>query len=294
MKIKIIILIVLFLKFSYNGKGQNLNSEILRPNSLENIKKTRSIILNQYDTLDNYLKYFNELLSVDQFSISRINLSVFPDKLCLLKNLKYLSINYCKLEFIPGCINNFDSLEVLNLHHNNISIIPKQLFENNKLRVLNLSYNDLQDIPIEIKALNDLEVLDLSGNKIENWSFLTYNPSILELHLGRQNLKTLPIEMIGLKNLKILYLDFNKNINQNKVFKQLLHSNSKIIEFISLESCGLNKLDINQLIKFENLKTLDLSNNKFSKKYKKKIKSQLINCNVIFDNEIIQSLPKYP
>ncbi|WJX15787.1 hypothetical protein P8452_05888 [Trifolium repens] len=64
-----------------------------------------------------------------------------PKTLCMLNNLKYLSLRWTYLEELPGCICKLQELETLDLKHTCINYIPRSIWKLKKLKKLYLPQN---------------------------------------------------------------------------------------------------------------------------------------------------------
>ncbi|MFX0042978.1 MAG: leucine-rich repeat domain-containing protein, partial [Candidatus Hodarchaeota archaeon] len=93
--------------------------------------------------------------------------NAIPKSIGLLKNLKYLRLNYNSLKYLPRTIRNLENLRYLSLYHNNFEKIPNSIFFLKNLRILKLEENKLNSLPHWIGSLNRLRHLPLWNNNIK-------------------------------------------------------------------------------------------------------------------------------
>lgn len=144
----------------------------------------------------------------------------------------------------------FPNLSEINLSNNNISDITS-LANLKNLTSLNLSNNNVSDVT-PLASLDNLSIIDLSNNRLTKGYDLLVNT--YELKLNNCNIDG----NISLKNLnKLILLDLSDNIGIN--LNDFLPENIgnlilKNIDLVSLDNLG----------KFDDLLTLDVSNNKLT------------------------------
>ncbi|MEJ6951026.1 leucine-rich repeat domain-containing protein [Natronospora cellulosivora (SeqCode)] len=213
-----------------------------------------------------------------------------------LNSLKSLDLSDNGIETLDG-INDkmFDSLEILSLSNNKITnLTPLANANLRNLKKLYLANNGNEDDKIDLSdlkdaQLNSLEILDLSDNAIpqnniddlvnagiKNLKTLNFSGNSVanysSLKQGFNNLRELDISNNGItnprlndeivSNLEILDLSENQIDDQNLTNLPLASfSNLKVL---NLSSNGSDRLEIHYLFEnadFENLESLDLSNN---------------------------------
>ena len=160
--------------------------------------------------LPEYLSEFNNLTELD---IAWCNLSVIPDNLIILKNLKKLNISSNRITKIHPKIGNLEDLEELDLSYNEMEKIQLPILELKSLKHLNLAGNKIHKIPEEISKLKSLEILNLNFNLIQN---LVVGLSVLNnlnaIYLIHNRLKEIPSYIFKLNALRVAHFTANNII----------------------------------------------------------------------------------
>ena len=183
-------------------------------------------------------------------------------------NLKYLSLNNCKINRIYF-LNSIPlaNLQEVNLNNNNISYLDNLFME--KLEFLDLSYNNISKNMLNEnnrnKTINfnlpSLKVLDLSNNKIEDISILSQFKieSLNALYLSNNEIESIKVfNNVSCGKLQLLNLNNNK-IYDLSVFNQLSFCNNiKKIFLMNNEIVNINTL---RNVSLPNLNVLNILNN---------------------------------
>lgn len=169
-----------------NGRLNSIPEDICKLKNLIRLKLSGHRIKRLPDCLSTLnLKYleldFNAGISIDNLS--------FND------SLKFISLDNCKLDYVPKSIGEFSGLRWLALSDNNIKYIPKSLAKLKNLNSLHLSKNPLQEYDV-IFSLENLKSLDLS----------------------ECGLDSIPSAISNLKKLKYLNIS-NNNIGEKEIRK---------------------------------------------------------------------------
>jgi len=180
---------------------------------LENLKNLTSFVLSSVVINDDNVKRMVQ----------------FPEVICQMKKLNYLSLYRNGLTSLPKCIKNLKNLETLRIHLNKLQSLPKEIGNLTKLKVIYLDENQLETLPVQIGKLTKLEELYLEGNKIS----------------------TLPDEFGNLKNIKKLDLSYNSLDSVPTSFGKL----SKL-ERLNLRQNDINDEDVPEEVK--NLPNLEI------------------------------------
>lgn len=88
-----------------------------------------------------------------------------PDDLLPLKNLtnlKFLSLQFCQLDYIPASVYGLPALEGLDMGGNNLSSIP-EIEGLNELITLDLTNNCFKEFPQNLSACKKLKYLDINN-----------------------------------------------------------------------------------------------------------------------------------
>lgn len=116
--------------------------------------------------------YFKQIpvINILHFGISNKNIPINniynQTHLYLMKKLKCVCIDDCKLSKIPNEIFQIQTLEYLHASTNYIKTIPTDLFQLTNLVHLDLTYNYIETVPTNICLLTKLKYLYLKNNKI--------------------------------------------------------------------------------------------------------------------------------
>lgn len=78
----------------------------------------------------------------------------FPEKICNLKDLRYLDLKMCRINSIPKNIKNLINLEELVLTWNKLEEIPEEIKELKNLKHLCVHGNSIKKIPEWINDTN--------------------------------------------------------------------------------------------------------------------------------------------
>ena len=144
-------------------------------------------------------------------SLSGNRLSVLPQEIGALGNLRELWLSINGLSSVPPAIGSLTNLRKLDLDNNKFRTLPPQIGALVNLRELWLSNNKLSALPPEIGDLGKLRELWLSNNKLS-----TLPPGIGALgnlrwlDLSDNKLSTLPSKIGSLGNLGLLMIDGNR------------------------------------------------------------------------------------
>jgi Leucine-rich repeat (LRR) protein len=188
------------------------------------------------------------------------NLTKLKDKLKLnesvyeIRRVKILHLEKRQICDLPNEIGILTNLQILYLDYNQINFFPNKILNMINLRELYLNNNHILSLPKEIGNLIDLQILNLNDNYI---SFLPKEignlSDLKELYLNCNKINTLPEEIEDLRKLSILQLNNN-----------LLTVLPKRFPF--------------------NLKNLNISHNKISKKDIKYLNKSLPKTKIIWNN----------
>jgi Leucine-rich repeat (LRR) protein len=151
------------------------------------------------------------LEGVITLDMSLHKLEHFPVKLCQLKNLDILMLDYNKIHQLPQAIQNLNRLKALHFTSNELESLPENLRYLNELKILYLKDNKLSVLPEWLVSFLSLRFVSLENNK-----FICFPGELCSLHsleslvVGGNNLVELPQEIRKLKRLRELYLGRNR------------------------------------------------------------------------------------
>jgi len=169
------------------------------------------------EKIDN--SYFNlKKGKIIYLNLKDLGITVLPDSIGHLNQLKILHLENNKLEFLPDSIGHLHQLKILHLEHNKLCIIPESISNLKNLQVLYLHDNNLKELPKSIGNLISLVYLDLDHNQLKYLPKSIANfKKLKSLHLDFNNLIKIPESIVELSSLKYLYLDNNliKNLQDS-------------------------------------------------------------------------------
>ena len=110
------------------------------------------------------------LVSID---LSQNAFTSIPEELALLKNLKQIRLQNCKLKTLPMSMLSLASLQSLDFNNNSLTSfydgqVTRQDIELPNLSYLSLNGNQLTQIPSILKYLPKLQQLHLHMNRISD------------------------------------------------------------------------------------------------------------------------------
>jgi len=138
-------------------------------------------------------------------------LTVIPQEIFQLTNLKELSISYNQITTIPSAIAQLSNLTELHLSDNQITAIPDAISQLSNLTTLYLDSNKITAIPDAIAQLSNLTSLSIYTNKITAIpDAIAQLSNLTRLYLYSNKITVIPDAITQLSNLTSLYLDNNQ------------------------------------------------------------------------------------
>ncbi|XP_054266773.1 protein toll-like [Macrosteles quadrilineatus] len=202
----------------------------LPPGFLANLTKIKTVRLSGSKITSLPEDMFSGSINVVDLHLNRNLLTTLPDKIFLdLENLEYLDLSQNKITSLPGGLfSRTGRLKTLKLYYNQIADLPSNLFLQLKnLEFLDLRFNKLRDIRgDQFKTLDKLRSLNISDNQLTTLA------------------QTLQLDDYGTYSV----LD-----------------NCKQLEHLQLANNSLTEIYGDWRLLFTNLKTLNLSFNRFQK-----------------------------
>ena len=86
-------------------------------------------------------------------------LTILPDSIQALKEIKYLGLSHNKITTISKKIESLKKLQSLNLSYNLLEYLPDTIGELKSLKILNISNNPLKIIPKSLEKLSRLNII---------------------------------------------------------------------------------------------------------------------------------------
>ncbi len=249
------------------------NSFLSRNPVLENLEALQvvnaSIGSSRLEALITYLsdkKYFKKLIlfhceisrippaikqlkRLETLDLSLNTISVLPEEVLDLSNLKYLRLyNNRTFYKLPTAIGQLTNLEVLDFAGTQVSTIPKSIGQCQNLIHLTGNACAVKAIPKELASCSKLKLINLGANQIASLPAELSQLSELEiLSLGSNAIKQIPKEYERLSNLYTFALDNNQLIvfpnqvlNYQKMLNLWLHKNP--IKEVPVEVANLKRL----------------------------------------------------
>ena len=165
------------------------------------------------------------------------SLRVISDAIGRLPKVRYLNLNFNKIEFISEEIGKCTSLVEIELVGNNLKKLPESIGNLKNLEILELRANQLEELPESFGNLQKLRELSLQRNRLKRLPE-SYGNLNTGGHLNDNQLETLPESFA---NLKISEIDLiNNNI---KIFRE----NQAPTSGLALKTIHLTSLQYLQL-----------------------------------------------
>jgi len=160
-----------------------------------------------------------------------------PEELAQLKNLKEISLNFCKLKELPIVITKLKSLIQLKLNFNYLTTLPDSIRNLTSLEGLSLINNKFTELPKELNLLPSLNYLNLEYNPLPRKYLRTFRGESLRIILTSDNLKNeVDIENILIKAIEhklfsvfktLIISGILNNINEDTTKKIILKAFEK-------------------------------------------------------------------
>ena len=197
--------------------------------AINSFKKLNTLFIN-YNHFDELPFRPQKLPNLEELYLSYSDNFKFEkaiNKLIRLEKLKELGLAGINMDSIPENFLDLESLE-------RVQIGEHQKFNYNqgletisklpKLERLDIIYSNLKPYPKNLEKLKKLKGLEIYHCQVDLekvFSTISVWENLKILNLGDMNIETLPEKIRELKNLKTLKLHDNRNLNQQKLFRQL-------------------------------------------------------------------------
>jgi hypothetical protein len=140
------------------------------------------------------------------------SLRVIPDAIGRLHNIRYLNLNFNRIEEISEEIGKCTALVMIELVGNRLKRLPESIGNLRNLEILELRANQLEYLPESIGKLQKLGTLTLQRNKLKKLPESFGDLRIGTVWLNENKLKTLP-QSFGRLRAGEIYL-VNNNISE--------------------------------------------------------------------------------
>ncbi|XP_005099902.1 leucine-rich repeat protein soc-2 homolog [Aplysia californica] len=220
---------------------------------------------------------FGDLTHLQELCLCENNLTVLPETLCRLKDLKILkvranslrqlyseigqntfleviSVDENRLKRFPATIGLLKKLRILEANDNKIETLPSTVHFLESLRTLDLSRNRIDRLPDTFGELRNLRRIDFSNNKLTHLCGTCKSASVLEyIFLDSNQIAVVPEWFCDLESVKEITLKGNELFGC--AFKEQFGSKSTHLESLDLRGNYLDKLPSN-FTKMTSLKVL--------------------------------------
>ncbi|XP_070559106.1 leucine-rich repeat serine/threonine-protein kinase 2-like [Ptychodera flava] len=178
------------------------------------------------------------------------------------RHIRVLDLSDNSLVDVPVVISEvMPVIEKLFLQCNKFQAFPMEVLQLEKLNVLNISHNMIHGTRQQRnRASNSLKYLNLSDNDLTETPAWLYDcfPQLESLDLSRNKISTIPRVPLEMQKLKVLKMAGNRIPKIPSDFFQHLCA----LEEIELNNNVLELLPNDVAVNLENLRSVDLSNNK--------------------------------
>lgn len=256
---KIIFLFLLIPSVVLAEKNTTNPDDILLFNFLNTLSENGQFL---YRTGKDLITTTEQLETIFELKLTKINNVALPDGLKKLKQLKRLNFSGNRSSSLPQCMESFKELQELDLSDNDFECIPPVIQKLPALTSLNFHSNKLNSISSNnnpFEHLNKLEFLNLSSNPLIYFHNSVVNfkslPELKELDLSNCNLFEIPEGISQLTSLEKLHFHSNKiatfgGIRDIEIFKELGYlkeldvSNNHIHTFFNGFSMYIQSLEV--------------------------------------------------
>ncbi len=145
-----------------------INKRLRNINELTNLKYLEDVYLNN-NGLSMLPEDIGLLINLKTLSVVNNELTKLPESIGELRNLLVLFLENNKLTSLPESISNLTNLVKLNAECNQIKSLPEGIGNLSKLTTLVLMFNQLTKLPKSISKLRNLRNINLSENKANNF-----------------------------------------------------------------------------------------------------------------------------
>jgi Leucine-rich repeat (LRR) protein len=247
-------------------------------NDNENINKNININRNKLKALKSNKdkEKEKENKSIKVFSANNNKIRYFPKEFFKArKKVIKIDLSFNDLISIDPCICEIETIKFIILNNNKISSIPNNFVSMKQLKELNLANNLIisEEISNKLYDLDNIESINLSGNKIKNFPIdILKNKNLSYLNISNNLIENdIQNKYWEFSNLDNLDLSFNK-LNIGNICKEIM----KISKISNLNLKG-------NLIKIEELKTIDGFDLFYERRKQRKNQGFIHNLDINFD-----------
>jgi internalin A len=163
-----------------------------------------------------------QLTDLRSLSLNNNQLTSLPNAITQLTNLQTLDLSFNQLTSLTEGIAHLTNLQGLRLNNNQLTNLPKGIGQLTNLQGFYLGINQLTNLPKSIIYLSNLQTLCLNVNNLKSLpEAITHLSSLQTLDLVHNQLTSLPEAITHLSNLQTLYLGFNQLTSLPKGMQEL-------------------------------------------------------------------------
>ncbi|KAJ1952070.1 hypothetical protein EC988_003755, partial [Linderina pennispora] len=104
--------------------------------------------------------------NITVLDLSGNQLTILPDEIGHLKQLRELNVGSNRLTSVPATITHCQELRTFNASGNQLDTLPSSMRHMHSLRTVDASRNALSTVPMCLWQLPNIDSMDLSGNPI--------------------------------------------------------------------------------------------------------------------------------
>lgn len=173
--------------------------------------------LNLYNINANWKELFRKIANLKQLKILTINggsMSIMPQTIGLISSIERFELNDVPIVDFNDEFAKLNKLKYLSVNYTQVSFMPQEYY-NDSLIYLDISSNSFNGIPEEINNLTNLEHISFYENIYysSDDTILCKNKKLKEIYIGDCGIEKFPIGLKELENLEQLVLAGNRMLD---------------------------------------------------------------------------------
>jgi len=181
-----------------------------------------------------------DIVPITKADLSNNKITEVPEEINTLSELTYFRMQNNHLQKLPESLFLINTLKSVDVVNNQLQSIPMSFIRCSSLVEANFRQNRIETLPVHYGGLWNLEILDLSANNIRAFQFAEGDlPRLKKLDLSQNQIDRLEVNFASLKDLEYL------NLSKNKISKVSpgAFENMQNIKYLDLKE--------NKLVSFE-------------------------------------------